>query len=118
MAAIQVTGETQLAADLRGMARAALQLEPVLSKQARRAAEGVTNVADRTGKLERDIKAPRNREVTRSGFDIGVGNFYGHMVFGGTSHSRAQPPKVPTNIARETARELGDYIVRHRHGVA
>ena len=71
-----------------------------------------------TGKLARDIKSAENREVDDSGFRIGVGTFYGHFVFCGTEHSAAQPPKIPGDVGRETARLIGDYIVRHRHGVA
>jgi len=115
---VEYIGEDKLRADLRGMALAARNLETVLGFQARRAAEGVSGVADRTGKLERDIKSAQNREVTRDEFKIGVGNFYGHMVFGGTSHSAARPPKLPAGIARDTAAAVGDYIVRHRHGAA
>jgi hypothetical protein len=112
-----VTGEDKLRADLRGMARAALNLEPVLERQARRTAEAITGVArGSSGRLAEGVKSPQNRKVTRSSFEIGAGTFYGHMVFRGTSHSVAQPPKIPGDVGRETARLVGDYIVRHRHG--
>ena len=115
----QVTGETQLAADLRGMARAAQNLEGVLGRQSRRAAEGISGVPrGSSGRLGKGITRAENREVDRSSFRIGVGTFYGHMVFSGTSHSAAQPPKIPSGIGLDTARAIGDYIVRHRHGVA
>ena len=117
--AASVTGEERVRSDLRGMATAALNLHAPLEREARRAAESVTGVADRTGKLAAEIKHPRNRELRDDGFDIGVGTFYGHMVFKGTSHSPAEPPTVPAQaIARDTARAIADYIVRHRHGLA
>ena len=116
---VHVTGETQLRADLRGMARAAHDLETVLGLQARRAAGSISGVPrGSTGRLGKSITSSGNREVTRSEFKIGVGNFYGHMVFGGTSHSAAEPPKIPSDIGRKTAAAVGDYIVRHRHGAA
>ena len=113
-----VTGENHLRADLRGMAAAARNLEPVLERQARRTAEAITVAEGRTGRLGKGVKSPANREVTGTEFRIGVGTFYGHLVFGGTSHSAAQPPKIPGDVGRETARLIGDYIVRHRHGFA
>ena len=114
-----VTGEEQLRADLRGMARAALELEPILGRQARRTAEQIGDVPrGRSGRLGEGVKSPQNRRVTRSSFEIGVGTFYGHMVFGGTSHSAPQAPDIPDDVGRETARAIGDYVVRHRHGVA
>ena len=116
MRGVEVVNEDKLRADLRGMARAALELEPILERQAKRTADGITAVADRTGRLGREIKSPRNREVTNGSFEIGVGTFYGHMVFGGTSHSAAQPPTIPSGIGPRTAREIGRHIVRHRHG--
>ena len=115
---VYVTGEEQLRADLRGMARAALDLEPVLDRQARRTAEAIGGVPrGRSGRLGEGVKSPKNRKVTRSGFEIGVGTFYGHMVFGGTEHSAAQPPEIPGDVGRETARLIGDHVVRHRHGL-
>lgn len=112
-----VTGEDKLRADLRGMARAAHDLEAVLGRQSRRTAEAIAGVPrGSTGRLGRGIVSAGNRRVTRSSFEIGPGEFYGHMVFRGTSHSRAQPPKIPGDVGRETARLVGDYIVRHRHG--
>ena len=116
--AAYVTGEDQLRADLAGMSRAALNLQPVLDRQARRTAESITGVARMTGRLADAVKSPKNREVTRSGFEIGVGTFYGHMVFSGTSRTAAQPPKIPGDVGRETAKLIGDYIVQHRHGAA
>ena len=117
MAGGYVTGEDKLRSDLRGMGAAARNLEPVLERQARRTAEAITGVADRTGRLAREVKAERNRTVTGTSFEIGVGTFYGHMVFSGTSRNAAQPPKIPGDVGRETARLIGDYVVRHRHGV-
>jgi hypothetical protein len=113
-----VTGEDRLRADLRGMARAAMDLEHVLGLQARRTAEAIAGVPHGTGRLEKGIVSAANRKVTRSSFEIGPGTFYGHMVFRGTSHSRARPPKIPGDTGRTTARLVGDYIVRHRHGAA
>lgn len=116
---LQVVGENHLEADLRGMARAALDLTAPLGRESRRAAEDITGVARRTGELAAAVKDPKNRRVTGDGFDIGAGTFYGHMVFRGTSHSRAQPPTIPAkSIARRSARVLGGHIVRHRHGVS
>jgi hypothetical protein len=117
--AVTVINEDRLRSDLSGMARAAFHLEPVLERQARRTAEAITGIArGSTGKLAAEIRSPRNRRVTSTGFEIGVGTFYGHMVFGGTSHSAPEPPKVPADVGRETARLIGDYLVRHRHGAA
>ena len=101
------------------MAAAALRLEPVLDRQARRTAEAITGVAQGpSGRLAKGVKSPSNRKVTGTSFEIGVGTFYGHMVFSGTSRTAAQPPKIPGDVGRETARLIGDYIVRHRHGAA
>jgi hypothetical protein len=114
-----VTGEDKLRADLRGMAVAAHNLETVLGMQSRRVAEQIAGVPrGQTGRLERGIVSSANRRVTRSSFEIGPGTFYGHMVFRGTEHSAPQPPKIPGDVGRETARLIGDYIVRHRHGFA
>ena len=119
MAGAYVTGEDRLRADLRGMARAAGDLEAVLGRQSRRAAEQIAGVPHgATGRLERGIVSARNRKVTRSSFEIGPGTFYGHMVFRGTSHSAPRPPRIPGDIGRETAAAIGDHIVRHRHGPA
>ena len=117
---VYVTGEEQLRADLRGMARAAHDLEPVLERQARRTAEAIGGVPrGRSGRLGEGVKSPKNRRVTGSGFEIGVGTFYGHMVFGGHEpFGRRSRPNIPGDVGRETARLIGDYIVRHRHGVA
>ena len=66
---VYVTGEDKLRADLRGMARAALDLEPVLDRQARRTAEAIGGVPrGRSGRLGEGVKSPKNRKVTRSGF--------------------------------------------------
>ena len=117
--AAYVTGEDRLRADLRGMARAALNLEPVLERQARRTAEAITGIPrGSSGRLAQGIKSPRNRKVTRSSFEIGPGTFYGHLVFRGTTHSAPQPPKIPGDVGRETARLIGEHVIRHRHGVA
>jgi hypothetical protein len=114
-----VTGEDRLRADLQGMARAAFELEPVLARQARRTAEAITGIPRGTsGRLADGIKSPRNRKVTGTSFEIGPGTFYGHLVFRGTSHSAPQPPTIPGDVGRETARLVGDFIVRHRHGAA
>jgi hypothetical protein len=119
MRAVTVTGEEKLRADLHGMAAAAMHLEPVLERQARRTAEAIGGIPrGSSGRLADGVKSPRNRRVTSSSFEIGPGTFYGHLVFGGTSHSRAQPPKIPGGVGPDTARLLGDYIVRHRHGAA
>jgi hypothetical protein len=117
MPAAYVTGEDKLRADLAGMGRASLDLSDVLGRESRRVAEGITNVArGSTGRLERGIVSSENRKVTRSSFEIGPGTFYGHMVFRGTSHSAAEPPTIPSGIAQDTARAIGNHIVRHRHG--
>jgi hypothetical protein len=114
-----VSGEDKLRADLRGMAAAAHDLEHVLGLQSRRVAEQIADVPrGSTGRLQRGIVSARNRRVTRSSFEIGPGEFYGHMVFRGTEHSAPQPPTIPGDVGRETARRVGDYIVRHRHGLA
>lgn len=119
MTAVYVTGEDRLKADLAGMARAAFRLEHPLGLQARRTAEAIAGVpTGSTGRLAKGIVAADNREVTNSEFRIGVGTFYGHMVFRGTAHSRPKPPKVPPDVGRDTARLLGEFIVTHRHGAA
>jgi hypothetical protein len=116
---VTVIGEDRLRADLHGMARAAHRLEHVLGLQSRRVAEQIAGVPKgSTRRLERGIVSAQNRKVTDSSFEIGPGTFYGHMVFRGTSHSRAQPPKIPRDVGRETARLVGEFIVQHRHGAA
>jgi hypothetical protein len=119
MRAVELIGEDRLRADLHGMARAAHNLEDVLGRQSRRVAEQIAGVPHgATGRLEKGIVSAKNRKVTNTSFEIGPGTFYGHMVFRGTSHSRAQPPKIPADVGRETARLVGEYVVRHRHGAA
>jgi hypothetical protein len=119
MSSVELIGEDRLRADLRGMARAAFRLEHVLGMQSRRVAEQIAGVPrGSTGRLDKGIVSARNRKVTNESFEIGPGTFYGHMVFRGTSHSRAQPPRIPGDIGRETARLVGEFIVQHRHGAA
>jgi hypothetical protein len=109
----------RLRSDLHGMARAAHRLEHVLGLQARRTAEAIDDVPrGSTSRLRKGIVSAQNRKVTNSSFEIGPGTFYGHMLFRGTSHSRPEPPNIPNDVGRETARLIGEFIVQHRHGAA
>ena len=104
MAGGYVTGEDKLRSDLRGMGAAARNLEPVLERQARRTAEAITGVADRTGRLAREVKAERNRTVTGTSFEIGVGTFYGHRFSAARAATRRKPRKFrATSGARPPA---------------
>ena len=104
--AVTVTGEDKLRADLRGMAarRAPPRARARAAGPAHRRGDH-RRPRGSSGRLARGVKSPANRARHRTGFEIGVGTFYGHMVFGGTSPlARRSRRRSRATSRRETAR--------------
>jgi hypothetical protein len=103
-------GAQQTSRRLRNMGTRSLDQSSVMSAAARDTAHAIEGVPEDTGRLARSVRDGARSD--RKGFTITSDVPYAAFVFGGTRHMPARPPKVPANVAAETARRVNDDLQR------
>jgi hypothetical protein len=107
---ITITGDDQVIAQLKRLGDLVYRLEPAMRDTSQFAERQIRGVPVRTGRLAASTRGGRDQflDVDNFGFAVGTKVPYARMVFGGTKHMPARPPKVN---ARAIGRYAGDQIL-------